>query len=495
LDAELKFYTFTDEQLIEYSRDLYHEKGIEAFRFEYLSTIGNLYNNLYKRGITLNKLIDMLGLREEYSQFKSHQQNPSLEFSSYTKEQLVDYCRNVYFELGISGLSYVHLKKLGNLYNTLYHTHKMNMYQLIDVLGVRQEYDEYKAGLKKWSTEKILQHGRSIIEEFGYLPPAEWLRKNGYGAMVTALYGSDISFADLRDALSANEGSSFVMSKNGMRWRSHPEASFSNFLYARGIEHELGRKYPDDYAAYSKRRYGYYDIQFLDKDGNSVDVEIWGDKPNGFNPEFYAHKRKIKERYNRNNASFLGVEFKDCFDEERLSQILEPYIGVIEPYIFEKPTDKIIPSTHWSNADELIDYCREFVKQFPNQEFPTEEWLRKRGKWAKREGEAYNTLSVYIKTWIGGVRKLREILNQSHVSTIVWDKESALEEYRKWYEQYQLTPGTCHARYLRGQIHLSEEESKRCTRIRAAVSKHVGSETEAKSILGIVTTKPYRVLR
>ncbi|MEI7817350.1 MAG: hypothetical protein WCI45_09190, partial [Desulfuromonadales bacterium] len=160
----------------------------------------------------------------------------------------------------------------------------------------------YRLGLR-WSTFRL---SFTIIKEFGYLPPAEWLRKNGYGTLVTSLYASGSTFAHLRNELKANESSSFVISKNGMRWRSHPEASFSNFLYARGIEHELGRKYPDDYAAYSGRNYGYFDVQFLDKSKRWCDVEIWGEKPNGHRENFYALKRKIKENYNMKNPRFLG---------------------------------------------------------------------------------------------------------------------------------------------------------------------------------------------
>jgi hypothetical protein len=270
-----------------------------------------------------------------------------------------------------------------------------------------------------------------------------------------------------------------------MRLRSHPEASFSNFLYARGIEHITGRKYPKDYTTFSGLSYGYYDIQFKDKNGDWVDVEIWGDKPNGSSEEHYAFKRKAKEAYNADNNKFIGVEFRDCFEEEIITDILKPYIGVIEPYVFEKSTDKIIPSTHWSNADELIEYCKEFIKECPNQEFPTEEWLRKRGKWKDREGIAYNTLAVYIKKWIGGVRKLREILEQSQVSTEAWTKDKVLEEYKKWYEQYHISVGSARSRYKRGQIQLSKEEYNRASGIEMAVLKYVGSAGEAQKLLGI----------
>lgn len=407
-----------------------------------------------------------------------------IDFSTLSKEQLIEYCRNSYKENGIEMLSYPKVSETGNLYFSLY-KYGITLNILIDILDLRNEYNDYKQNIKKWSLEKILLQAKEIVEEFGYLPPADWLRKNGYSTLVTSLYQSGNSFAYLRNELNANDSSSFVLSKNGMRWRSHPEASFSNFLWARGIEHELGRKYPDDYVDFSGLSYGYYDVRFLDKYGRWCDVEIWGDKPNGHEEDFYAHKRKIKENYNQKNPCFLGIEFRVCFDEEHLTVLLEPYIGVIEPYIFDKPTDKIIPSTHWSNADELIEYCKDFVKQFENQEFPTEEWLRKRGKWANREGIAYNTLSIYIKTWIGGVRKLREILKQGHVSTEVWNKEKALDEYKKWYEKYNILVGSARARHKRGQMQLTDKEFKRACCIEAAILKYVGSAKEAQRILGL----------
>ncbi len=161
----------------------------------------------------------------------------------------------------------------------------------------------------------------------------------------------------------------------------------------------------------------------------SWDLWTWrygGDKPNGADAQNYEAKREGKERYNAENPGFLGIHFADCFNEERMAAILKPHIGLIEPFCFDRPTDCHIPSTHWSNADELLEYCRTFAAAQPNGEFPTEEWLRKRGKWAGRSGSAYNTLSIYVKTWLGGVRKLRELLGQSHVSTVKWDREKVL---------------------------------------------------------------------
>ena len=58
------------------------------------------------------------------------------------------------------------------------------------------------------------------------------------------------------------------------------------------------------------------------------------------------------------NARFLGVHYSDCFKEDRLADILAPYLAKRAAFRFDKPTDSLIPTTHWSNADELLAYCQ-----------------------------------------------------------------------------------------------------------------------------------------
>jgi hypothetical protein len=109
----------------------------------------------------------------------------------------------------------------------------------------------------------------------------------------------------------------------------------------------------------------------------------------------YGVKRAAKERFNKdNNQGFLGIGFRDCYEDRSLAAILELFIGKITPFRFDRPTDTLIHSTHWSNADELLEYARQLATEMPDGKFPMEEWLRKRGKWADRPGEAYNTLAV-----------------------------------------------------------------------------------------------------
>ena len=115
--------------------------------------------------------------------------------------------------------------------------------------------------------------------------------------------------------------------------------------------------------------------------------------------------------------------------------------------------------------------------------------MRKRGKWAHREGPAYNTLSVYIKTWLGGVRKLRELLGQAHVSTVKWDREKVLVRWKTFRERYGITPNAMRARVQRRQGQYPDEAIAEATLLASAVSKYAGGSAAADEATGF---KPYR---
>ena len=347
-------------------------------------------------------------------------------------------------------------------------------------------------GIKYWTWNKIVQTAKEIVEKEGHLPPAAKFQTVGYGMLIQCLYAHGKTWGDLQEATNSFDKSVFVQSRNGMRWRSHPEASLSNFFFARGISHEKGRKYPDDYAALSGKTYGYYDLFFIDKAGHGIDVEIWGDKPNGHNEINYASVRAGKEKYNQGRKGFLGIHYSECFSDKKLTDILNPYIGVIEPYIFEGSFDKYLETAHWSNADELLETCRQIAAEQPDGKFPTEDWLRKRGRWASREGRVYNTVAGYIKLWIGGTRKVRELLGQTENSTLQWDKEKAIAAYKNFYNRHGKTPGQMRNENRKINKEFSKEVVDEGIRISSAVLKYAGGANEVDIILGITkdrTTK------
>ncbi len=225
-------------------------------------------------------------------------------FKRMTPAQLLDACRDLVKAEGIGALAYAELRKKKGLYFALYEA-GFSQRVLIKKLGLEAEYRNhreanwtYKRNGKTygmWTWPKIVSQARAIVEREGFLPPASWFDANGKQGLIQAVYNLGKTWEALRDELGDFKTSNFVESRNGMRWRSHPEASFSNFLYARGIEHKRGEKYPDEYTKQSHQSYGYFDLHFKSKKGQWVDVEIWGEKPHGHNEEGYARKQAEKE--------------------------------------------------------------------------------------------------------------------------------------------------------------------------------------------------------
>src|SRR4029077_17024737 len=328
-----------------------------------------------------------------------------------------------------------------------------------------------KTCIEVWPWDHIVDVAKTVSEQHGNLPPAAWFQKNKYGSLGTALYRHGKTWADLETAVGSSSGSS-VLSRSGLRWNSHPEASLSNFLFARGIDHQKGRKYPAEYADTSEYSYGYYDLSFTDRKSQTIDVEVWGDKPMGHQEEEYAKRRAAKEKFNSGNPTFLGIHYLECFSDLYLSDILRPFIGQVSPFKFTEPYDQHIESSHWSNADKLLPACQKIADSQPDGKFPAEDWLRKRGRWKRREGESYNTVAAYIAIWLGGIRNVRQLLGQGHNSTAQWTRERAIEELRAWYLEYGRSPGAVRADYQRKKNSLPISEFKRAARILAAVDKY-----------------------
>lgn len=207
------------------------------------------------------------------------------------------------------------------------------------------------------SWDEIVARAKHVVDKEGFLPPAAYFQKNDNGNLIHNLYKSGKTWADLRTAVGSFDGSTFVESRSGQRWLSHAEASLSNFLYARGISHDKGRRYPTEYEAFSGRKSGFYDLHFQSRSGDDIDVEIWGDKPHPDAEERYAETRRLKEEFHGNRKTFLGIHHLDCHSDKTLERLLFPYLGEVPPFVFDKPHDRVIESSHWSNADELIETC------------------------------------------------------------------------------------------------------------------------------------------
>jgi len=414
------------------------------------------------------------------------------------EEDLLLTCRALYEKHGFEALTFKSLQSQGQLYMTLYNR-DLSHSVLIEKLGLKDAYQTYQKSRPRiyggkirtpWTWNRVITEAKSAMENYGRLPPPLWFQKNGKGALIHFVYRSGKSWADLREAVGDFSESKFVKSRNGLRWLSHAEASLSNFLYARGIEHKKGERYPNEIVNFSDAKSAFYDVHLKTKDGRWVDVEVWGDIPLGHAPEKYARRRKAKEAFNQANPRFIGIHHEACYSDIELARILKPFIGTVKPFQFDKPTDQVIPSTHWSNADELLTYCKQLASEMPEGTFPTEEWLRKRGKHSSRTGPAYNTLAVYIKQWLGGVRNLRSLLGQEDANTRQWDAQSSLAAYKVFVQLHGMTPGQALDQWHRkSNPSVTEDIANEASRIATATSKYVGTMSEVHKRIGIAPTR------
>jgi methylphosphotriester-DNA--protein-cysteine methyltransferase len=312
---------------------------------------------------------------------------------------------------------------------------------------------QYEEVIKpRWTWELAVSTAQELLEsDGGDLPTVEWCRLNGYGQLTSFVFQSGRRWEDLREAVGLPPSVSFFGSRCGIRWRIRPEACLSNFLYARGIEHRLGERYPDGYSVQSGRSHGRYDVHFMSKDGTQIDVEIWGDIRERLSHGRYAATRALKEAWHDGRPTFLGLHYLDCQDEGKLTGLLEPYIGIIAPFQFDKPQDHMVETAHWSDVDELLESCREFAKQMPDGLFPGDEWLRKRGRYANRPGDAYNTLAVRVNQWLHGTRNVRKLVEQEG-GTTKWTAESAVAAWQAFEEKHGVTPAGCASGARRGSL-------------------------------------------
>ena len=278
---------------------------------------------------------------------------PGWDSGSADRDALLATVRGLYMAHGIKALSTPFLEKQWDALYPRLLAAGLKQKALLAALGLTQEYADWRNSARtyrgvtkpKWNWQSAVAAAREIVARDGELPTVEWCRRNGLSSLASAVFKAGKTWEELRSAVGL-KASSFYLSRNGMRWRSRPEACLSNFLYARGIAHRRGDRYPAEYAEQSGRTWGLYDLHFQTASGDWIDVEVWGDALNKVSGGRYQKTRALKEAFQNNRANFLGIPYQDCLSDSRLAKILEPFIGVIEPHIFDKPSDHAIETSH-----------------------------------------------------------------------------------------------------------------------------------------------------
>jgi hypothetical protein len=365
--------------------------------------------------------------------------------------------RHLYDENGIGGLKASVLEANGVDFGRLRRVGFNSHATLLQALGVAEEYARWRDSARsyrgrvqpKWTWERAIEVAGELVAKDGDLPTVEECRMNKRNQLYNAVVRSGHTWEDLRIAtglpptVMRNGRPRYFSSRNGIRCRSRPEACLSNFLYARGVEHRVGERYPESYETQSGRAHGRYDLHFTDKSGRQIDVEVWGDIPDAMSHGRYGVTRNKKEIFQGARRDFLGIPYKDCLIEAKLANRLEPFIGTIDAFKFDKPQDRLVQSAHWSEYDEFLDSCRQIAAEMPDGVFPGDEWLRKRGRYADRPGPTYNTVAQRVNAWMGGTRRVRELLGQAEASTTKWTPESVVEAWQRFEATHNLTPSQC----------------------------------------------------
>jgi hypothetical protein len=364
------------------------------------------------------------------------------------RDALLAIMRGLHAAHGIKALSTPFLEKQKDALYPRLLAAGLKQKTLLAAMGLAEEYAAwrdlartYRGVTKpKWNWDAAVAKAQEIVAREGDLPNVEKCRLNGLSSLTSAVFKAGKTWEDLRIAIGLAASESFSASRNGMRWRSRPEACLSDFLHARGIAHRRGTRYPQDYANQSGRKWATYDLHFQTAGGTWIDVEVWGDELNRLSGGRYRETRKRKERWQAGRANFLGIPYRRCFSDASLTKILEPFIGIIAPFVFDRPSDRAIETSHWSDGGELLEDCRKLAATMPDGIFPSEDWLRKRGKYKNRPGPLYNTMAVRVNQWLGGTRAVRRLLDQDSASTRDWTLEKLKTAWHDFETQYGETP-------------------------------------------------------
>jgi hypothetical protein len=361
---------------------------------------------------------------------------------------LIEAMRGLYAQHGNKALSTPFLEKQRHALYPRLLAAGLKQKPLLEALGLTDEYANWRVSARtyrgvtkpKWSWETAVAKARELLARDGELPTVEECRLNGLSSLTSAVHSAGKTWEDLRIAVGLKPSTNFYPSRNGMRWLSRPEACLSDFLYARGIEHRRGERYPQDYAEQTGRNWGRYDLHFRTPDGRAIDVEVWGDSLNKLSGGRYQQTRAFKEQWQAGREDFLGVPYQQCLSDVSLTKVLEPYIGIIAPYVFDTPSDYAIQTSHWSDGGELLEECRKLAATMSDGVFPPEDWLRKRGKHKDRPGPSYNTMAIRVNQWLGGTRKVRALLGQDHASTMHWTPDTLRSAWSAFVAEQNATP-------------------------------------------------------
>ena len=430
---------------------LYAAHGAKALVTAWLKENG--HGELMRRAnslqIQFGKITDELGCREEMmdARMDMYQENNSNRLSV---GEAISSVKELYGEQGDVVFSWNWLNDHGHS-NVVRRCRgsRMSPDDLARACGVdpsplaarRKANTLLKSGRIEWTKSMVWQAIDEVIREHsGSMPSWDWLRLNGSAPMLYAMQRFGISTAVVERERPGAYHHNRLTCRQGLKWDSYPETMLSNFFYGRGFDVQNGRGYPPDYAAFSGRSSGRYDMHITASEpphlGERLLIEIWGGGQK-CDREDYEEKRKLKETFHAGNPLFIGIDFMDCYVEDRLKARFAPFIGQSDVIRFAREVDRCVPSIHWTMADEVVDKCKILCENMEDGCLPALAWFAKTGKFKDRhvfpwEADLYRSSNTFgSQCTMVGLNNIRRILNQDTTCT-QWTTQTAEECIRSF---------------------------------------------------------------
>lgn len=384
-----------------------------------------------------------------------------------TQQECFTVLKELTNKMGAGALQPKWLTKNG--YEKLYKRIRTLGLSMLSVAKMLNMCDEYKRVLsyssRKWTSEEIDRVAESLVQQHGYIPTQVWLQANGLSGFVRAVTQYANGLNDARKKLYSVQFT-LPKSRDGKIWDSWAEASLANFFWSREIEFDKGSLYPQAYAELSGRSYGRYDMEFLATKepfrGKLVFIEIWGDMY-GKAAEKYAETRTAKEAFHKNDPFFLGIHYKAAYDEKKLDNLFEMYIGLKQPSQFASEVDRLVKPVGWSRLDQVLKMSELVCSNMNNGLLPPHTWFvsptRKRSQWELKSWRGF-VLHVQL---IGGFPKLRQLLQQK-LYFRQWTRDLAIQEYAAMYQDEELWPSQIRYKLRRQDQPLTKEDTNLAAR-------------------------------
>ena len=407
-------------------RLLVTKHGHQVLGMQWLDDHG--YNALRRRinyhKISFDSIAQELDIHAEW---KNNIRTKYGQLKAYTEKEVHELWSELIQKHGVVVLHKGWLRSNGHVsLHTACKRLKVSKKNIANENGILQEYINYVKGTRnrwadeqRWTKDKMYECLQDIANLYDGIPSQDFLKHNGYGAILGALARAKISFADVVDKFGGVR--SRLTSKNGLTWRSYPECALSDFLYARGIFHTIGKRYEAPFTVDSNE-YGIYDMHFTAtkvpfKD-QVIDVEIWGSKDVHYSDK-YEKRKEQKLEYNKDNKNFLCMDYQSCYKDCDLKPILDQYIDV--DIIVNVPVNGFITdTTNWSLIDRVVFRANEICEKLGEHNLPPSNWFRRIAEYDSRkvhhwEPESWHPF-LYNISLIGGFVVLRKA-RQENIAT------------------------------------------------------------------------------